>query len=72
MSSKNRQFFNIPNILTLSRIAVVPVIVVLLMIQGDDKSLKANLIYGWIAAGLFIAAGISDIIDGMIARRMGR
>lgn len=69
MSSKNRQFFNIPNILTLSRIAVIPVIVALLMVQGDHRSFDANRLYCWIAAALFIVAGISDIIDGAIARR---
>jgi cardiolipin synthase len=48
---------NIPNILTLIRILLIPVFVILLM----DHYL------GW-ALAIFIAAGITDGIDGLIAR----
>lgn len=48
---------NIPNILTLLRIIMVPVIVILL-IQGSF--LKALLV--------FMAAGLTDILDGFLAR----
>lgn len=48
---------NIPNILTLLRIIMVPVIVILL-IQGSF--LKALLV--------FVAAGLTDILDGFLAR----
>lgn len=47
----------IPNIITLARLVTVPVIVLLLM-EG---------VYGW-AFALFLVAGLSDGIDGVIAR----
>lgn len=47
----------IPNLITLARLVAVPV-VVLLLIEHD---------YGW-AFALFLAAGVSDAIDGAIAR----
>lgn len=73
MSNMNRKAtFNIPNILTFSRIAIIPVIVALLMLQGEDQTPETNRLYSWIAAGLFIIAGISDIVDGVVARKMGQ
>jgi CDP-diacylglycerol--glycerol-3-phosphate 3-phosphatidyltransferase len=52
-----------PNILTLFRIAVVPIIVVLLLFP--------NRICTFIAAILFSAAAITDYLDGFFARRRG-
>ncbi|WP_237154647.1 CDP-alcohol phosphatidyltransferase family protein [Oryzibacter oryziterrae] len=49
----------IPNIITIARLIAVPV-VVLLLIDGS---------FGW-AFGLFLAAGISDGVDGAIARHV--
>jgi len=49
--------FNIPNILTLLRILAVPVFLSLL-VEGEND----------LALGLFIAAGITDAVDGMVAR----
>lgn len=51
---------NIPNLLTYFRIAVIPLLVVLFYIPG---------IWGHgMAAGLFLLAGISDYLDGYLAR----
>ncbi|MGC9325191.1 MAG: CDP-diacylglycerol--glycerol-3-phosphate 3-phosphatidyltransferase [Desulfomonilia bacterium] len=52
---------NVANALTISRIGVVPVIVVLLLWDGRITSL--------IAAILFIAATITDVLDGYFARK---
>ncbi len=53
---------NLANILTLSRIIVVPIIAVLLL---DD-----NVLNSLIAAVLFLVASITDYVDGYLARRM--
>lgn len=52
---------NLANVLTLSRIIAVPVIVILLIIDGVIPSV--------IAAVLFIAATITDYLDGYFARK---
>jgi len=54
---------NIPNFLTLSRLAAIPPLMVLLMVRfpGHDQ----------LAASLFIVFSITDILDGEIARRRG-
>ena len=51
---------NLPNTLTLSRIAAIPVLVALFYVQGDVAC--------WIAAAVFGAACITDYLDGHIAR----
>jgi cardiolipin synthase len=53
--------FNLPNFLTLSRIFVIPVIVGLFYLRGDEVR--------WLALALFILAGITDYFDGYFARR---
>ncbi len=49
----------IPNLITLARLIAVPV-VILLLLDGD---------FGW-AFAMFVAAGISDGVDGAIARHV--
>ncbi len=51
---------NLPNILTLSRILVIPIIVILIYLKGP--------VYGWIAFFLFCLASITDYFDGYLAR----
>lgn len=53
---------NVPNILTLSRIAAVPGVVALFY---WDHPLS-----GWVACGLFGAAAITDFFDGYLARSL--
>ena len=48
--------FNLSNILTLSRIIVIPIIVALIYLKSP--------FYGWIAFILFCIAGITDYFDG--------
>ncbi len=51
---------NIPNLITLGRVMLVPV-VFWLMLSGEAKS----------AFILFVAAGVSDAVDGFLAKRFG-
>jgi CDP-diacylglycerol--glycerol-3-phosphate 3-phosphatidyltransferase len=51
----------LPNALTLARLALIPVFVVLVL--GSDDG------YSWPAAIVFAAAGITDQVDGFLARR---
>jgi CDP-diacylglycerol---glycerol-3-phosphate 3-phosphatidyltransferase len=60
---KVKRFVLTPNFMTLSRVAVVPVIVVLLMYETKVTT--------FIAAGLFALASITDYLDGYLARTMG-
>ena len=55
--------YNIPNLLTLSRIIVIPAIFLMVYIHSA--------VWQVIAAVLFIIASITDYFDGYLARRMG-
>ena len=64
---------NLPNKLTLFRIIIVPVIMIfiLLPLKADEN---ANIIL-WakiIAAALFLIAALTDLIDGLLARRLNQ
>ncbi len=51
---------SLPNLLTLSRILVLPGLVATFFFDGE--------FYVWLALALFIAAGITDFLDGYLAR----
>ena len=51
---------SLPNLLTLSRIAAIPVIIALLFLDGHTAR--------WIALAVYITAGVTDFFDGYIAR----
>ena len=59
----------LPNILTYARIAAVPVVVALLYWQSI---LNGGLWLRWVALFVFIAAGVTDILDGYFARIWGQ
>jgi cardiolipin synthase len=65
----------LPNLLTYGRIVAVPVVVALLFSQSI---MQGGLWLRWVALGVFIAAGITDALDGYFARswdqqsRLGR
>lgn len=69
LQSKKAEYFNLPNYLTLGRILLIPVVMVFLAKISPDKSKEYNLMIGLIASGIFIIAGISDLIDGYYARK---
>ena len=54
--------FRLPNLLTLSRILLVPVFVVAFLLHTETGRL--------IAFAVFCLAGVSDALDGFAARRM--
>jgi cardiolipin synthase len=60
---------SLPNLLTYGRIAAVPVVVGLMYWQSI---LGGGLWLRWLALAVFIAAGISDILDGYFARIWGQ
>ena len=59
----------LPNILTYARIVAVPVVVGLLYWQSI---LDGGLWLRWVALAIFIAAGVTDILDGYFARIWGQ
>jgi cardiolipin synthase len=60
----------LPNLLTYARIAAVPVVVGLMYWQGIAGG--AGLWLRWLALVVFIAAGITDFLDGYLARMWGQ
>ena len=55
---------NLPNMLTLSRIAAIPVISALLFWSGGRDAAVAS----WTACTLFTLAALTDMLDGYLAR----
>ena len=52
---------SLPNLLTLSRILAIPIVVASFYVPGDYAR--------WFACALFSAAGVTDWLDGHMARR---
>src|ERR1700676_2225129 len=59
----------IPNLLTYSRIVAVPLVVACMYWQAI---LQGGMWLRWVALAIFIAAGITDILDGYFARSWGQ
>lgn len=55
---------NLPNLLTLTRILLIPVFVLLFVSPTPDRSMAA--------AVVFIIAAVTDVFDGYLARRRGQ
>ncbi|CAH1792233.1 unnamed protein product [Owenia fusiformis] len=58
IKEKHENIWTIPNLLTVSRVVAAPVLAYLIIDQQYP-----------LATGLFIAAGVTDMLDGQIARR---
>lgn len=58
---------NLPNVLTAIRLLCVPVLIVLLTMPPGPSGIPRNL-----AALVFVMASVTDILDGIIARRRGQ
>ena len=57
------QILNLPNIITMARIASIPLLCLLLLSPEREN--------GFWAAALFAVASVTDWLDGYLARRMG-
>ena len=57
--------FALPNLLTYARIVAVPIVVGCMYWQSI---LEYGLWLRWVALAIFIAAGITDVLDGYVAR----
>jgi CDP-diacylglycerol--glycerol-3-phosphate 3-phosphatidyltransferase len=53
--------WNLPNLLSLFRILLVPILVVVLLTKFDHKE--------FVGLGLFLLAALTDFLDGYLARR---
>ena len=53
---------SLPNLLTLSRIAVIPALIASFYLDGEFSN--------WVPLALFTVAGLTDILDGYVARAM--
>jgi CDP-diacylglycerol--glycerol-3-phosphate 3-phosphatidyltransferase len=58
------EFTNLPNILTMARVAVVPLVLYFIDNYSPTRS--------FIATMLYIAASVTDFLDGYLARRRGQ
>jgi cardiolipin synthase len=61
--------FALPNLLTYARIAAVPAVVACMYMA---EILQWGSWLRWVALAIFIAAGVTDILDGYFARMMGQ
>ncbi len=59
----------VPNLLTYARIAAVPLVVACMYWQSI---LLGGMWLRWVALVIFIAAGVTDILDGYFARSLGQ
>lgn len=59
-----QESINVPNLLTLTRILLIPVFVVLFATPDPQRSI--------IAAIVFVVAAVTDLLDGYLARRSGQ
>ena len=57
---------NLPNVLTMGRLLVVPFFAVLLLVDGESDGARL------LAAGLFALACLTDVVDGRLARARGQ
>jgi CDP-diacylglycerol--glycerol-3-phosphate 3-phosphatidyltransferase len=55
---------NLPNVLTLGRILLIPVFVMLLIDPTPDRALSAAIV--------FVVAAVTDLLDGYVARKTGQ
>jgi CDP-diacylglycerol--glycerol-3-phosphate 3-phosphatidyltransferase len=63
-STVREEILNLPNVLTLGRVVVIPFVVWLMLMDTRKSAFAATL--------LFSAAAITDYLDGWIARRRGQ
>ena len=64
MGTLRRDLLNAPNVITVVRIAMIPVILAFTYYEGRVNS--------FVAGGLFAVTGATDFLDGWVARRTGK
>jgi CDP-diacylglycerol--glycerol-3-phosphate 3-phosphatidyltransferase len=65
-------FLNLPNWITIGRLIAVPFLMVLMLFIDDAGPHRVlSQVCSLVAAGLFVLAMLSDILDGWLARRQG-
>jgi cardiolipin synthase len=60
-----KRAFNLPNMLTYARILAVPMVVLCFFLEGR---LQSSDFARWTALAIFIAASVTDYLDGYLAR----
>jgi cardiolipin synthase (CMP-forming) len=60
-----KRAFNLPNMLTYARILAVPMVVLCFFLEGR---LQSSEFARWSALAIFIAASVTDYLDGYLAR----
>ena len=68
MAKEKKKGMNLPNKLTVLRVCMVPVFIVVMMLPA---SVLDPIVSGLIGVALFIAASLTDMLDGKIARKYG-
>lgn len=68
--STREKYLNWPNYLSFFRVGLIPVVSILMGFQHPVGSGKFNSILGYLTAIFFVISGISDVVDGYLARRM--
>lgn len=63
--------WNVPNILSLSRVFLAPLVMVFLAVRGHFGTIFSVNIGDILAGLVFIAASLTDAVDGYIARKRG-
>lgn len=61
--------FNIPNLLTWFRILMIPVFIAVFYVSGDTLSVHSKHLIGTL---IFVAAAITDWLDGYLARTLNQ
>lgn len=59
-----QESLNVPNLITVARILLIPVFVALFATPDPDRSIMAAIV--------FVTAAVTDLLDGYLARRSGQ
>src|SRR5690606_6862541 len=65
IAAMSKRAFNLPNLLTYARIMAVPLIVLCFFLEGR---LESSDFARWSALFIFVAASVTDYLDGYLAR----
>lgn len=68
--SKRDQYLNIANYFTFARVALIPIVMLLMGFQEPHENSNFHPVLAYFTALFFVLSGISDLIDGYFARRM--